>query len=108
MTKLTDNQANLMAAVLGVSNAGKDDLFLRSRDPTLTVDLAKRLYGNPRRPLDAEDIAWTFCGWFAESEEMAEIFIDEVRDWLPRVRKMTREKVAKTWPEYAPYLECTT
>jgi hypothetical protein len=27
MTKLTPNQLTLMAAVLGVSNAGKDDMF---------------------------------------------------------------------------------
>lgn len=100
--KMTSRQLAVMSAILGVSNAGQDLLF-RGRFPTFTVDRITKLYGTGEES-SAESIAWHFCETFCETEDMAKGFIDEVKSWVKKLKKMSAEEVKKTWPYYASYL----
>jgi hypothetical protein len=107
MTKLTKNQLALMSAILGVSNAGSDHLFEGHR-ADWTVDRIKNRYGAASRILTVDGVTTNLVAGLCENEEMLDMFVEEARSWVDRLRPMTVEKIKSTWPRYADYVECTT
>jgi hypothetical protein len=103
MTKLNQNQLTIMAAILGVGNIGCDHLF-RGSEPTVTPDIVKKIY-NTNNQLNIENVVYHFAGCLFESEEMAEIFCDEAKSWIKKLRKMPVKKIKSTWEDTAKFLE---
>jgi len=89
----------VMAAILGVSNCGMDSLFRGKFSPVTTKTVTKYTTHDP------EEVAWDFCNLFAESEEMAQPFVEEAAGWFKKLRRMSSSTIKKTWPDYAPFLE---
>ena len=81
--KLNNKQRAIMAAILGISNAGMDMIFL-GRDPQVTPADAVKLYR--QKDVTVEDAVYAFGQSFFESEAMAEMFIAEAKSWYKQLK----------------------
>jgi hypothetical protein len=105
-TPLTGNALHVMAAVMGISNLGMDNLF-RGRDPRTTPERLARTYRGAAN-VTVTSVAWSFASWFCEDDEMGQMAVDECESWLKTLRKMSVEEFCRTWPYYSEYVEALT
>jgi hypothetical protein len=86
MQKLDPNERAVMAAVLGVSNAGMDSTFL-GRDPEWPAEkVAQYYHENKDRGISVESAVYAFGSGFFESQEMADMFVDEANSWFKTLK----------------------
>lgn len=104
--KLDTNQLAIMAAIIGISNAGMDSVFV-GRSPQETPETVKRYYDYEckRTYFNVESAVYNFGRSFFESEDMAQMFVDEAKAWVKTLKKMPIEKIKSTWPRYAPFVD---
>jgi len=100
--KLQGNALQIMAALMGTSNIGQDSLF-RGRDARVTPEGLRNSYRGV-----CEQVTWDFAGWFCETEEMAQMAVDECKSWVKTLRKMSIAEICDTWPAYKPFVEALT
>lgn len=95
--KLTPPQLAVMAAIMGLANAGQDHLFL-GRDPQVTPEDAARQVVSKLGGCDPVETAVTnFGGGLFENEEMRDMFVDEAKAWVKTLRPMSIDKIKSTW-----------
>lgn len=104
-TRLTNNQLALMSAILGVSNAGQDTLF-EGRHVQHTPESLKFRYEHSRRSLTVESVTTDLVGGICESDEMLDMFLEETKSWVSKLKPMSVEKIKSTWTRYAAFVEC--
>lgn len=105
--KMNKKQVAIMAAILGISNAGMDGVFLGNggsgRD--VTPEMVRRHYlGRDYGDL-VESAVMTFGGGFFENEDMAKGFVDEAKSWVSRLRGKTTTEVKADHPRYAAFVD---
>lgn len=103
-TDLSTNQIALMAAVLGVSNAGSDHLF-EGPHASVTPETLKMMVAG-KRPLDVDSVTTQIVSGLCENEEMLDMFLEEARSWVDRLMHMKVEDVKASWPRYAAFVDC--
>jgi hypothetical protein len=94
----------VMAAILGVSNAGCDHLFVGTGRPPefLPCDAAELARSRYTRSVD--DAVTRIAGDLCENEEMLEMFQEEARSWVDRVQASTVRELGAKYPRYARYV----
>lgn len=97
--KLSEQQAAIMGAILGISNAGKDVLFTGHNVEFPPAKMATFTNSS------CESIAWSVVGTFAENDAMVLPFIEEALSWENRLKRMTIEKIRATWPTYSAHMD---
>lgn len=102
--RLTYNQMAVMAAILGVSNAGSDHLF-RGKKPEVTPERVKQMTAG-RTVVEVDSVTTQIVSGLCENEEMLDMFLEEARSWVDKLSSMTVEQVKDTWPDYAAFVEC--
>jgi hypothetical protein len=119
-TKLDPLANALMAAIMGVSNLGQDHFFKTSRpgayghDQYTPEKLAKAYdhykkvtyIHTPREYCAA--LVDGIAGSLLESEAMQRSFHQEAWSWIPKLKRMSAEKIKTTWPDYAGYVDALT
>ena len=103
MAKLNKDQLAVMAAIMGLSNAGQDSLF-KGSSASVTVEDVKASYKTDR----LECAVVRFGGGLFENEEMLEMFVDEAKAWVKTLRSMSIDKIKSTWPDYAKFVDALT
>lgn len=102
--KLDPKQLAMMASILGVSNAGSDHLFV-GHHVQWTVDAVRNYMRNARQHT-VDSITTTLVSGLAENDEMLEMFLEEARSWVKRLKGMKVSQVKATWSRYADYVDC--
>lgn len=91
--KLTKRQRIALAAVLGGTNTGLAPPQLREVADLMIKDI------------DLVTAVYRLWSKYAETEEMAQMFIDECDHWYHvTLKNMSAENVQKTWSKYHPEL----
>lgn len=91
---LNEKQRCIMAAILGISNLGMDNVFI-GRDPEWTPKDVGEYYRSERTgDVSVENAVIAFGRGFLENDQMAEMFIDESEHWYEQLK--TKEDVVKT------------
>ena len=97
--RLTGKALYVVAAVLGISNAGSDHLFHGKRAEFSPED-AKRLIGS-RFMNSTDDAVFSITRSICETESILEMFREEARDWEKRLGKMDTFEMHRTWSRYS-------
>ena len=105
MTKLNKDQLAVMAAIMGLSNAGQDSLF-KGPFASVTVEDVKAQVKPVSYETDRLECAVVrFGGGLFENEEMLKMFVDEAKAWVKTLRPMPVDKIKSTWPDYAKFVD---
>lgn len=104
--KLNERSAFVMAAILGISNAGMDSSFATKTNPK-----------GEFCPCDAAELArskytTSVCSAvlaigrsFFESEAMADMFVAEAESWLNEIQSTNSETLKKRYKHYANFVD---
>jgi hypothetical protein len=95
MLPLNPQQLAIMAAILGISNAGMDSTFL-GRDATVTPEDVGNYYRHEKH-ITVENAVYTFGQGFFESEAMANMFIEEAKSWVKTLKVLPIDKIRSTY-----------
>ena len=102
MPKITDSQAFVLAAILGVSNAGSDHLFENEGKrpatflPSDAADLARSTHS-------LDDAVCSIVSGLCENEEMLDMFVAEAKSWLKRFKGKSVAVATKNTGRYTNY-----
>lgn len=114
--KLDVTALSILAAIFGISNMGQDHFFRDHGKKNLfggTVYSPESAYSDYIRLSNKGYDARTICdstvnniaGSLFENDEQQQWFQDEARSWIKILRKMKPEKIKKTWPDFAKYVD---
>lgn len=104
--KLAGTKLYVMAAVLGVSNAGSDHLFSARGGPRaefLPCDASELTRSQYCRSVD--DATTTIVRNLCENDEMLEMFQQETRSWVKKLKGKTAAEIKKDYSDYSSYVD---
>jgi hypothetical protein len=102
--KLNERQLVIVAAIMGLSNAGQDGLF-KGPHAQIKPEHVMDFYTSPRSSNSLEGAVICFGGGIFETEEMLAMFVDEAKSWQKNLKKMPVDKIKSTWSDYVPLFE---
>jgi len=97
--KMTDQQRAVVAALLGVSNAGQDMLF-RGRHPSFTPEKIKKMLG-----ASVDSVTYNFVSGLCEDEAMLDMFVSEAKSWYKNLRNHSLADLKRVHKDYVPFFE---
>ena len=103
--RLNGRQVVTMAAILGLSNAGQDQLFNGPHATVTPIDAMDFYTSKPSRGDELEDAVICFGGGIFENEEMLATFVNEAKSWKKILKSISSETIKSSYPRYASFVD---